>query len=227
MTQRGHVLDDAWYLGYAAGSLASEAETVLVQSHVELNADAQDRVAGLDRIGGLLLDRMPVGEALPFSADELLDMLDQDDGRDLGDPGSAEATAVPAALDGVDLPPALARYLAGSSARMKWEFLGPGLRKSILWRGKDGTRLWLLKAQPGVSIPHHGHSGSELTLVLKGSFWDGDQEYRRGDVEEAHEDIAHDIRIGMDGECVCLALTRGKLRFGNPLLTAFQTFTGL
>jgi putative transcriptional regulator len=227
MTQRGHTLDDAWYLGYAAGSLASEAETVLVQSHVELNSDAQDRVEQLDRIGGVLLDRMPVGEALPFSADELLEMADRSDPLQAGESVSDKAANVPDALDGVNLPPALAQYLARSPARLKWEFLGPGLRKSILWRGKDGERLWLLKAQPGVAIPHHGHAGSELTLVLKGSFWDGDQEYRRGDVEEAHEDVEHDIRIGTGGECVCLALTQGKLRFESPLLTAFQVFTGL
>ncbi|WP_417488197.1 ChrR family anti-sigma-E factor [Maricaulis sp.] len=227
MTQRGHVLDDAWYLGYAAGSLASEAETVLVQSHVELNSDAQARVARLNRIGGVLLDRMPVGEALPFSADDLLEMVEGSDPGAIEEIWAGESAAVPAALDGVDLPPTLARYLAGSAARVKWEFLGPGLRKRILWRGEDGTRLWLLKAQPGVAIPQHGHSGSELTLVLKGSFWDGDQEYRRGDVEEAHEDVEHDIRIGTGGECICLALTRGKLKFDNPLLTAFQAFTGL
>ena len=40
MTQRGHVLDDTWYLDYAAGALASEAEGVLVRSHIELNDEA-------------------------------------------------------------------------------------------------------------------------------------------------------------------------------------------
>jgi len=223
MTQRGHVLDDAWYLDFAAGSLASEAEDVLVRAHVELNREAEARVARLDSIGGAILEALPAGEPLPFSADDLLD---------LAEGGDAEATSqpafhVPAALDGVDIPEALKAYLEKSQARVKWEFLGPGLRKAILWRGTDGMRFWLLKAEPGVAIPHHGHSGSELTLVLKGSFWDGDQEYRRGDVEEAHAGIEHDIRIDPSGECVCLAMTRGKLRFDDPLLRAFQVFTGL
>ena len=53
----------------------------------------------------------------------------------------------------------------------------------------------LLRAQPGVSIPHHGHNGSELTLVLKGSFWDGETQYKPGDLEEADPGVAHDIRI--------------------------------
>jgi putative transcriptional regulator len=225
MTQRGHVLDDAWYLDYAAGSLVSEAERVLVRSHIELNTEAEDRIARLDTIGGALLDQLPVGEPLPFSADELLALADTD--VDAGVETRDDVAALPRALDGVDLPPALASYLVRTGVKVKWEFLGPGLRKAILWRGEDDTRLWLLKAEPGVSIPYHGHKGSELTLVLKGSFWDGDQEYRRGDVEEAHPDIEHDIRIGENGVCVCLALTQGKLRFDDPLLRAFQVFTGL
>jgi putative transcriptional regulator len=39
--------------------------------------------------------------------------------------------------------------------------------------------------------------------------------------------VEHDIRIDDGGECICLALTEGKLRFENPLLRAFQIFTGL
>lgn len=223
MTQRGHVLDDTWYLDYAAGALASEAEDVLVRSHIELNDDAEARLARLDQIGGSLLEHLPIGEALPFSADDLLDLADATEGEVV----EFALPAAPDALSDVDIPPALAAYLARTGVKVKWEFLGPGLRKAVLWRGDADERLWLLKAEPGVSIPHHGHNGSELTLVLKGSFWDGEQEYRRGDVEEAHPDIEHDIRIDPSGICVCLALTCGKLRFDNPLLRAFQVFTGL
>ncbi|WP_291844266.1 ChrR family anti-sigma-E factor [Maricaulis sp.] len=220
---RGHVLDDAWYLDFAAGSLASEAEAVLVRSHVELNEEAEQRVAGLDRIGGALLERLPVGEPLTFSAEDLLALAADDDIVE----SKSAGFDLPSELDGIDLPDALKTYLAETGVRVKWEFLGPGLRKAILWRGEGDTNLWLLKAEPGVAIPHHGHNGSELTLVLKGSFWDGDQEYRRGDVEEAHPDVEHDIRIDPSGVCVCLALTHGKLRFANPLLRAFQVFTGI
>ncbi len=223
MTQRGHVLDDTWYLDYAAGALASEAEGVLVRSHIEINDEAGARLARLDQIGGSLLEQLPAGEALPFSADDLLDLADATEGM----ASDSALAAIPEALSDVDIPRALADYLTRTGVRVKWDFLGPGLRKAVLWRGDEGERLWLLKAEPGVSIPHHGHNGSELTLVLKGSFWDGEQEYRRGDVEEAHPDIEHDIRIDPSGVCVCLALTCGKLRFDNPLLRAFQVFTGL
>lgn len=228
MTQRGHVLDDSWYLDYATGALGSKAQDVMMSSHVELSDEAKARVAALEAVAGDLLEAGTASAPLPFDADDILRM----DAGDAGTPAGAQ-TPAPARTPaiGVDpdlpLPGALRDYLATAGVPVKWEFLGPGLRKAILWRGPDGERLWLLRARPGVSIPHHGHRGSELTLVLKGSFWDDTQQYFPGDVEEAHPGVEHDIRIDAGGECICLALTEGKLRFDNPLLRAFQVFTGL
>ena len=226
MNQRGHLVDDAWYLDYAAGALDSEAHGVLMTSHVELSDAARQRVAMLDRIGGAVLDtRESAGDSpgLPFDADDILARIDAGEDGTL----SRNAAPDPSGREDIVLPPALQAYLERTGTPVRWSFLGPGLRKAILWRGEAGETLWLLRARPGVSIPQHGHRGSELTLVLKGSFWDGDQQYRCGDLEEADPGVEHDIRIDEAGECVCLALTEGKLRFDSPLLRAFQVFTGL
>lgn len=222
MTERGHVLDDAWYLDYAAGALATEAHGVLMSSHLELSEDARTRVGLLDRVGGAMLSDGGVRPPT-FSADDIFALDESRRGDEAGtpDPGSRTMSC------DFPMPSALDAYLTRKGRSIRWEFLGPGLSKAMLWNGEDGTKLWLLRAQPGVSIPQHGHNGSELTLVLKGSFWDGNQQYCPGDVEEAHESIEHDIRIDDSGECVCLALTEGKLRFENPLLRLMQVFTGL
>ena len=220
MTQRGQMLDDAWYMDYAAGTLRSEGEEVLMSAHVELSPEAKDRVAELERIGSAILMMAPVNEALPFSAADILAMEEESE---------FEPERAPEAVREQEafVPGALSQFLRRIDKSVRWEFLGPGLKKAMLWTGDEGEKLWLLKAKPGVAIPHHGHNGSELTLVLKGSFWDGGQQYRPGDVEEAGLDTEHDIRIDDGGECICLALTRGKLRYDNPLLKAFQVFTGL
>ena len=224
MTQRGHVLDDSWYLDYAAGTLGTEAQDVMMASHVELSAEARGRVAALETLGGAMLDASDGEAPLGFSVEDILRRAGGEAEEDLT---AAPATAAPAADDSLCLPQALQDYLARTGTPVRWGFLGPGMRKAILWRGEHGERLWLLRAQPGVAIPHHGHNGSELTLVLKGSFGDGGQEYRPGDVEEAHPGVEHDIRIDEGGECICLALTEGKLKFESPVLRAFQVFTGL
>ena len=224
MTQRGHVLDDTWYLDYATGALGTEAQDVMMASHVELSDEARARIDALEAFGGGFLESADAGSGeLPFSADDILL-------RDAAEPAVPDQRDRPAAIgveDALPLPEALRDYLDRTGTPVRWGFLGPGLRKAILWTGEHGERLWLLRAQPGVAIPHHGHRGSELTLVLQGSFWDGDQQYMLGDVEEAHEGVEHDIRIDEGGECICLALTEGKLRFDSPLLRAFQVFTGM
>lgn len=217
MTRRGEMLDDAWYMDYAAGTLKSEGEDVLLAAHVELSSEARGRVDELEKIGAALLMLAPENEPLPFSADDLL----------AAEGALAAGTSAPARNQDAYVPQALSDFLQRINKNIRWEFLGPGLNKAMLWTGPSGEKLWLLKAQPGVAIPHHGHNGSELTLVLKGSFWDGEQQYRPGDVEYADEEAEHDIRIDEGGECICLALTRGKLRYDNPILKLFQVFTGL
>ena len=224
MTQRGHVLDDTWYLDYATGALGTEAQNVMLASHVELSGEARARVDALEAFGGGLLESADTApDALSFDADDIMR-------RDAAEPAASPQSGAPASIgldDDLPLPEALRDYLQRSGRPVRWGFLGPGLRKAVLWTGEHGERLWLLRARPGVAIPHHGHRGSELTLVLKGSFWDGDQQYMPGDVEEAYEGVEHDIRIDDGGECICLALTEGKLRFDSPLLRAFQVFTGM
>lgn len=220
MSQRGQLLDDAWYMDYAAGTLRSEGEEVLLSSHLEMNGDADGRVRELERIGAAVMMMSAAESKLDFDADMILDRIDALD------------TDAPAQMNGEAhkddfVPVALDRFLLEKNKDIRWEYLGPGLRKAMLWTGEDGEKLWLLKAQPGVAIPHHGHSGSELTLVLKGSFHDGDQCFAAGDVEEAGPDTEHDIRIDDNGECICLALTRGKLRYDNPMLKLMQVFTRL
>ena len=223
MSQRGHILDDVWYMDYVTGALAAEPYRVLLDSHVELSADARERVAAMERFGGAVLEARQPDSALPFDADDIL-ARDADVVADEGQEGAGGGAGI---ADDIPLPRALEAYLARRGEPLKWSFLGPGMRKSVIWRGDQGETLWLLRARPGVPIPHHGHSGSELTLVLKGSFWDADQQYLPGDLEEAYPGVEHDIRIGDEGECICLALTEGKLRFENPLLRALQVFTGL
>lgn len=223
MKAQGQLLSDPWYLDYASGNMTG-GMNVLLSSHVELSTSGARRVSELDRIGGCLLDSHEVSdEPLAFSADDILSRLDLDApaAQAVNDNDLAPEDTLPI------LPEALKGFLRDTDTRVKWEFLGPGLSKAMLWTGEDGEKLWLLKARGGTKIPRHGHSGVELTLVLKGSFTDGTTCYRAGDVEESDEDIQHDIQIDEGETCICLALTQGKLRYDNPILKVFQVFSGL
>jgi putative transcriptional regulator len=228
MSQRGYFLEHGWYLDHVAGASMTTGQDMLLRSHLEVSPQARAHAASMARIGGALLESIPdaVEPDLDFDADDIfaLDTL-----RPEAAPLTGSGAAKPARAADLPecLPDVLCDFIDQAGVTLRWEFLGPGLKKAMLWHSETDERLWLLRARPGVAIPHHGHRGTELTLVLQGSFLDGEQRYVRGDVEEASLEVEHDIRIGDGEECICLALTEGKLRFDDPLLRAFQVFTGL
>lgn len=226
MSQRGYTLQEGWYLDHAAGASMTLGQDMLLRSHLEVSAPARAHADSMARIGGALLESAADAPELDFDADDIfaLDMA-----RSEAEPaGGSDPKAYIRPADLPDcLPDVLCDFIDQAGIKLRWEFLGPGLKKAMLWRSEDDERLWLLRARPGMAIPHHGHRGTELTLVLQGSFFDAEQRFVRGDVEEADPEIEHDIRIGDGEECICLALTVGKLRFDDPLLRVLQVFTGL
>jgi len=226
MSRRGYFLEEGWYLDHAAGASMTPGQDMLLRSHLEISVPARAHAASMARIGGALLESLDDAADLAFDADDIF-ALDAtfEAARPKPEP-AAVATAGEAALPDC-LPDVLRDFIDREGIALRWEFLGPGLRKAMLWHSEADERLWLLRARPGVAIPQHGHRGTELTLVLQGSFLDGEQRYVRGDVEEADPEVEHDIKIGEGEECICLALTQGKLRFDDPLLRVLQVFTGL
>lgn len=208
-------LADEWLVDFSAGNL-SPAFTALVGSFLDLNEEARGGVEQMESMGGAMLEEMAPAGALSVSAAELLDR----------DPGPAE-DAPAQDLSPDYIPASLRETFALDRKPIRWTFLGPGLRKALLWKGGDDERLWLLKAEPGVAIPKHTHRGAELTLVLKGAFSDGEEVFAKGDVEEADPGVLHSIDIAPDEECVCLAATTGNLIFPAPHIKLMQVFLGI
>ena len=82
----------------------------------------------------------------------------------------------------------------------------------------------LIKVGAGRHLPHHGHSGTEYTLVLKGAFSDASGRYARGDLAEADADVDHEPVVENDGECICLAAMEGHMRLHGLLGRIVQPF---
>ena len=82
-----------------------------------------------------------------------------------------------------ELPPPLNAY-----EFCPWRFVHPGFqwRRLTLPESPDANVI-MLKVAAGWRVPHHGHSGTEYTQVLKGSFADALGQYRAGDCVEADE----------------------------------------
>lgn len=189
MTQQITDAYDALLLDYASGALPL-APTLLVQAHLRLRPDALGFVAAADAIGGLLLEGAPPAA--------------------MRSGPRTHVTVVPETAGPDPYERALARVThAVSSDKLDWRWRGPGLREHRL--PLDGARL--LKIPAGGAMPAHGHSGEEMTLVLRGAFEDEHGAYGPGDIAFADEGVEHTPRVRGGADCVCLVVMNGDFRF--------------
>lgn len=219
-----HRLGDEWIMEYAAGTL-SEGEAVLVASHLSYRPDAASSVEAAEAIGGSLLEGETGTAMAPDALAAVLSRIDEPASGE--QPFMPAPSAAPETADRV-LPPPLREWLGVSDVEdLNWSFMGPGMKKVMLWRGPGDQRVWMLRARPGTNIPVHGHRGTELTLVLKGAFKDPHGRFARGDIEEKNETDMHGLTIEDGEECICLALTEGPIRLKSVAARLIQPFIGL
>lgn len=204
-----HHPGEATLLAYAAGTLP-EALALVVATHLVQCPHCGDSLAALESAAGILLADLPpapmaAGVPAQLALDRALPCQD--------DPTSTVpstdilsgdvAFPMPPPILHPDLPPPLNRVAMG-----RWWPIGIGIRWRML-RVRGSAWGGLLLAQPGRSLPRHGHTGLELTCVLSGSFADAEHEYHAGDLAEPTLD--HDQPPVATGStpCFCVLSTDG------------------
>ena len=203
-----HHLDDATLMSFAAGALP-EGLSAVAAAHVAMCGRCRREVAALERLGGALLAGLP-----PMTVD-----------RPTPAPspiGMERRTEMPrSGLGASEVPAPLIRLVGGDLDAVRWSWLSPGVRHHRLPVGGRGT-LSLLKVSPGRAIPEHRHAGSELTLVLRGSFEDVTGRYQPGDIADLDESIAHTPVAGPGLDCVCLVASENPARFRGLIARLIQ-----
>ena len=199
MTIAHHPSDES-VLAYANGSL-SAALGLAVAAHADGCDVCRQTVGLVENMGGVFLESAPP-MALPAGA--LADVLAR-----LETPGiQPRIPPVPQPDDAILLPPALRHLNVGAR---RW--LAPGIwTRPILKDPAHGTRLYLLGAGAGKSLPRHGHHGIEMTQVLQGEFFDDGIRFGRGDFLEADGGHEHRLMVGANGDCVCVIASEGLPR---------------
>jgi len=201
-------------MSYAAGSLP-EAPSLLVATHLAICPECRVRAGELDALGGAMLEDLSPTKMEADALDRVMARLDE--------PEPPRAPPPPA--DPV-LPAPLRAYVGRGFDAIAWKKLGRGVEEYRLpIPDADSYTTRLLRVADDREMPTHGHDGDELTLVLAGGFRDGEDSYVRGDVAGADPTVSHSPVADKDGECICLVVTEGKLRFSGlfgPLLTYFR-----
>ncbi|WP_417456695.1 ChrR family anti-sigma-E factor [Kordiimonas sp.] len=215
MTKHG-LLNDEWMVSYAAGAL-SEAKSLVVASHIAFHPDLQEKVADAEAIGGALLDEVEPVRLRAGALEDILDVIDNDDvPTTQAEPRESE------------LPAPLRDYLSCELDDLKWQFMGPGMKKVRLKKYESGECLWLLRARGGTEMPLHDHRGTEFTLVLRGSYAVGDKRFTPGLMELAGPELKNHSPIIDEGEdCICLVVTDAPIRLHSVIGRMVQPFIGL
>jgi putative transcriptional regulator len=177
---------------YAAGTLP-KGPAYVVAAHLALQPKAKADVDALDAAGGFLLDMIePVALAKPdWLADEKIVRLHASK-----EEAENDVAHVLSCLD---------------QGRWKRNLAG------MLVKPVHGGTAQLLKLEAGRRVPHHGHHGLELTLVLSGAFEDGHGTYRRGDLVVHDEDSDHQPGAMATSDCICLISQVGPVRLSGPM----------
>ena len=186
-----HHPTDETLAAFASGTL-DEARSLVVSVHVSLCATCKGRARQYEAIGGALLDQTSPAAMKPGSLHKVLGLID---------------TSVTAPALGPEGP--LDRYQLG-----KWRWVWPGVRqRSVSVPVVSNIKVFMLKAEPGIQLPHHRHTGYEWTCVLKGAFEHQYGRYGPGDFDEADETLEHKPNICEGAACVCIVALQGDIKF--------------
>ncbi len=211
-----HHPDHSSLVSYAAGSLP-DALAMVVACHLEHCSQCQQVVAEAEQIGSLLLDELPSVRMSGDAREHILDLLE-----------SSVVSIAPTSRrqnTDSDIPAPLHNLLGNRLDDLHWASLGAGMKQYILPANEGKLRL--LRIAPGTCMPAHSHSGSELTLVLRGSYTDELGRFKAGDVADLTPGVEHQPVTDTHEECICLIATDAPLKFKGLVPRLLQPFFGL
>ncbi len=198
---------EATLLAHAAGHLPP-THSVVLRAHMAQCPHCRAQATLAREAGGALLAELAPAAMAPDALARAFAGLDG-------------ATPLP--------PPRPAPRTLAELATGRWWWIAPGMRLMPLQRrGTDDARLDLIRVAPGMKLPAHGHTGTELTLVLQGAFGDETGEYHAGDVAEGDPELDHQPEaLPMGQDCICLISTTGRLRAHGWLARLVQPLVGV
>lgn len=202
---------------YAAGA-ASEAESLIIATHLALCPACREHVAAFEAVGGALVDEIEPASLSDSAMDRMLQAIVLSP----REPEARPRTRTKAVTGGVPEP--LRSYLPADMADLPWHTVLRGLDEIELNTGGRG-RTRLLRIKAGTTMPRHTHGGVEHTLVLSGGFTDQGRHYGRGDMAVADGSVDHTPVADEGEDCICLTVTSAPLkltgtlsRFMNPFI---------
>lgn len=188
-----HRPSDETLAAFAAGQL-DEGLAVVVACHIEADQESRRRLRELQALQGALLEAVePVSMASgPSHA---------------ATAAPAEPASATAPMSEIGMPQVLRPYGFGP-----WRPIGIRIAMRRVEVPGALARVFMLRAGPGIALPHHKHTGVEWTTILAGAYEHEYGRYAAGDFDEADAEHDHTPRVDPVEGCTCIVGMTGSVQ---------------
>ena len=206
MSSIKHHPSRAMLVDFSAGNLGT-AESICVSAHLHFCDQCRNELMRLDQVASQLMT-----EAEPQTIDE-----------DLFDAVMSKIDALPEAPTKVeteeksDFPHTVAKLINETESAPSWRRMSSSVDVARVRTGQNKYEVALHRICAGGKTPHHGHNGTEFTVVLKGSFSDEQAVYSEGDFLLRGPGDKHQPMGAQNGECICLSALEAPIKLSSPL----------
>jgi putative transcriptional regulator len=206
MSSIKHHPSRAMLVDFSAGNLGT-AESICVSAHLHFCDQCRNELMRLDQVASQLMT-----EAEPQTIDE-----------DLFDSVMSKIDALPEAPTKVeieeksDFPHTVAKLINETESAPNWRRMSSSVDVARFQTGQNKFEVALHRISAGGKTPHHGHNGTEFTVVLKGSFSDEQAVYSDGDFLLRGPGDEHQPMGAQNGECICLSALAAPIKLSSPL----------
>jgi putative transcriptional regulator len=189
---------------FASGSLPL-AQSACVSVHLHFCSHCKRQVNSLQDMGAEMFDSLTPSDVDGDLLDSVLAHLDDE-------PPLTYSTHKGSVKDD-EGPVLVQRLMSGDYQDLKWSRINKALQIARLRTGDPDNEFALYHIKAGRSIPRHTHKGTELTLVLEGSFSDEEGVYHQGDFLMRDAEDIHTPTASRTADCICIGVLDAPIRF--------------
>jgi len=193
---------------FSAGTLPL-AQAVAVKAHLHFCSECQQSVQKMEAYGGSMLEKLEPQPTMVGGFDKLMGAIDG------GMPAKVESVRADNTIsepsgDNTGLPTLIQKMIENKP--LKWKKVNRSLKTAPLTIGQKQFQVSLQKIEAGNTVPKHDHRGTEMTVVLEGSFSDKQGIYQEGDFLIKEPGDVHQPISARNQHCLCLSVEEAPVK---------------
>lgn len=220
-TSPQHHPDTNLLIEFASGSI-DHGQSIAISAHLHYCIRCRTEVANLERIGGAMMSTIPT-DVTPNTTSEVLNpdsdpsfeaLMAKIEQQDQATPPTVTAPSLYNKQQYGTLPNVIQKMLHQPT---KWRRITGSLSSASLVAGQNKYGISLQKISAGGKVPQHDHRGTEITVILKGSFSDEDDVYQQGDFLLKNAGDIHRPMASSNKDCLCLSVEEAPVKLTSLL----------